>query len=147
MRQAWNRIDVAALSVPPETETVRGVTVAVQISPYDRPLAFRGFHVPEEGVFRIEFKYCDDEPCGPTRPIDKLVSVRLGMHSEKLLSIDIAVDSFDLQRVTLWIERADAAVRQLRETVTRPSARLNYGAVDRVLASGCNRDALVASTN
>jgi len=138
---AWIGVDLKSDDADQSSiETVRGVKVSVQISPYDRPLAFRGIYVKERGAFRIEFRYSDEE-AGETHQVDGVVSVELGRHSHKLLAIEVAVDRHDirvieLQLVKSALEKADETVRQLQSRERRPNARLNYRAIDEVLRQG-----------
>lgn len=138
-------------------EPVRGVSVSIQISPYDLPEACRGYYLPErghgsrpgkDGVFRIEFKYVDDEP-RERKQQDSVVTVETGRHSKKLLAIEVAVgqQGINLVRLTVQqaIDRADRMVRELKSKASRPNARLNYDVVNKVLAS--NRDQLVSSVS
>lgn len=130
----------------PSTETVRGVTVSVHISPYDRPQAFRGRYVADRGIFRIEFKYPDEEP-GERHRGDDVVSVELGKYSGKLLAIEVAVDQHNLSVVELQVvkalERADETVKRLQKNEPRLNARLNYRAVDEVLQQGKEKPELL----
>jgi len=149
---AWIRVHerVAGKAEQPTRENIRGVSVAVQISPYDQPQAFRGFYIPERGVFRIEFKYLDEE-LGELQPADKMVSLELGKYSRKLLAIEVAVDQHnvkvvELQLVNNVLQLADETVKDLQTRASRPNARLNYRAVDEVLQQGkANPGALVSA--
>ena len=148
---SWVEVDAKKLSEAERAseETIRGVKVSVRISPFDLPNAFRGFHVKERGVFRIEFKYVDDEPA--IKEIgDSVVSLELGEFSRKLLAIEVEVDKLgvevvSLQIVTNALNRADDTVKQLQRRANRPSARLNYRAVDQVLQQGKENPALLVN--
>lgn len=130
-----------------ETVKVRGVDLVIQISPLDAPKAVRGEYRPDRGVFRIEFKYPDREE-GELVPGPECVSLELGRHSRKLLGIEVAVDEHDLDAVRLVhrvFDKADLAVAHLRSTPQRPNARLNYGAIDRVLRDRNTQETFVTA--
>lgn len=142
-KTAWIRVD-SGLAKTVALEDIRGITVSVQISPYDVPQAFRGFYDSNRGIFRIEFKYLDDEEA-VRKPGDKCVAFEIGQHSQKLLAIELAVDEQNLSVVELelkqrqeLIDRADKALAALRSRARRTNTRLNYKAADEVLRK--NRD-------
>lgn len=129
-------IRVPKESMPPAgTETFRGISVNVEISPYDVPDSFRGRYDGHRGVFFIEFRYIDQEPSHP-RKLDHMVTVHLGRYSQKLLAVEVAVDQHGVHVVQLHINdivrNAESAVNTLKHTA-RPNARLNYAAVDQIL--------------
>lgn len=73
--------------------SVHGVTLDVDLGPFDFPSELIGTHDENAGQFRIDFRYLDDEPRSAV-PIecDGLLFVE-GVHSGKLISIIIPIDS------------------------------------------------------
>ena len=147
---AWIRVDPDEAKRPGLAQ-VRGVDISVRISPYDVPRAFRGFYVRDRGIFRIEFKYVDEESAEPHRMEgpDDCISFEVGQYSRKLLALEVAVDQFKLDMVRLdvrkLLDHADAAVKRLQKSVARPSAKLNYSAVDEVLRENRENPQLLAA--
>lgn len=134
-KAAWIRPKLSPDKLTGRAE-IHGLDVRVEISPYYFPDVFRAFYVPERGVFRIEFRYIDQERTERMR-FDECISFEVGKHSGKLLSIECAVDKHGLDVVRLdlqrALDRADRGVKDLQMQASDVGKRLNYSAVDQVL--------------
>lgn len=75
-----------------ESVEVDGVHLTVEASPYDVPTAVRGSYDTKRGLFKIEFRYIDDEPAANADSTYDGISVTEGKHSGKLLTISIPID-------------------------------------------------------
>lgn len=87
----WIELDPEWLDRRREMNTTTdGVEVQVFVSPYDVPDAVRAHRDTEADYFVIEFRYIQDEPWS-RHPCNRMVALRTGSHSGRLLGVEIDV--------------------------------------------------------
>ncbi len=81
-------------------ETVEGIDLIVELSPYDAPKAIVGKYEKETGCFLITFEYIDKE-AGTSNSYDEGITVSRGKHSGKLLGISMQVNQLPLDKAAI----------------------------------------------
>jgi hypothetical protein len=85
----WIELDPEWLDRRRELNTTTdGVEVLVFVSPYDVPDAVRAHRDTPADYFVIEFRYIQEEPWS-RHPCNRMVALRTGSHSGRLLGLEI----------------------------------------------------------
>ncbi len=117
-RHVWVNSD--RLEKGSAVRNVGGMELTVEVSPYSVPKAVVGRYDERKGRFVIEFKYIDEEKPAPSPRTIEGVEISEGLHSHKLLSISIPIDSPHLESVgviSLRTRIANALKERLRGVV------------------------------
>jgi hypothetical protein len=103
-------------------EELNGVLVQVSVSPYDVPIAVRGYPDSDPGWFVIEFKYATEEELRPAEGAPHIVLL-LGKNSGRIYKIRINRKALAVEKVGLELK-----VEKLQQEVSR--------AIDQALQTG-----------
>jgi hypothetical protein len=100
---------------------IRGSEVELFVSPYDAPIALRGYLDIKTKRFVVEFKYIGDEPA-KDQPFGKYVTFRVGQFSGRLYGFSIelstvAANKSELRSVLLE-EMKQAMSHLLKEPIS-----------------------------
>jgi len=121
--QEWMRLDPATLNRSFQ-ERIRGVQINVLLSPYDVPLAVRGYFDKSLDRFVIEFKYLGDEPEAKRKlKQDENITLRVGQNSRRLLGIEVNVHRMEVRAVGLQMRVARVIKEALEDFVAREGTK------------------------
>lgn len=131
----WIPIDVDEVKTEP-ADKPSGVEINLFLSPYDVPEAVRGFFDDERDRFVIAFRYVGDEPTRVEDSTDKALTLRIGKRSGRLYEIEVDVNRFKAQSVTLNTFVPQQIENALDHLVNRRSGHLrdNYSVAKEVLS-------------
>jgi 3-deoxy-D-manno-octulosonate 8-phosphate phosphatase KdsC-like HAD superfamily phosphatase len=114
--QDWMRLDPAGFNRTSKKH-VRGVQINVLLSPYDVPVAVRGYYDPALKRFVIEFKYIADEPTEKAIQ-DNIITLRIGQRSRRLMGIEVNGDAIQARAVGLHMFVAEAVNKAIDQFAT-----------------------------
>jgi hypothetical protein len=83
------------------TQTVAGLSIEVELSPYHSPQGVSGEYSPTDGTFMINFEYIDDEPPASETTTIGDVLISEGKFTGKILSIALPIDSQPLEKMAV----------------------------------------------
>lgn len=146
MERQWVRLDPKKLSttrrrrIPTREspEAIEDVQVELSMSPYDVPVAFRGYY--DESIERlvIEFRYIGQESWS-REPSEEHFWVRIGDNSGRLHGIEIDVNALKAKVIRLQMqvlaEDTEEAIDHFMKHRTKPSRWRNYRAAKDVISS------------
>jgi len=148
----WINVAPPSANIP-QLETVRGIQVQVFASPHDIPVGIKGAFDPSCDRFVIVLRYVDQDNSGllPEASDDGIIYVFKGASSGRVERIEVDVKKERASAVALnilvkspasLIEHVERRLKQLRNSQTSPSSRLNYLAVTEALEQ--SKEMLVA---
>lgn len=119
--------------------TVDGITLDVQLSPFDTPRGISGEFDTKSRVFSINFQYADEEPPAGQRTIDDIAFVE-GKHSGKLLKILIPTSNKNLMVIELETRVVNALKKRRKSFhgLSDINRQLNQDVASEVLHSTFN---------
>lgn len=123
----------AKRDVDPEKKSINGVEFWVAVSPYFFPDRLECQYEESAGTLRINVRYLDaDEEAIPLADFkNELVGLFVGVHTKRLLGVDVRVDKHDIDRVRVLVaDGIPAAINQAK--TSHPKMRPN---LDMALAS------------
>lgn len=130
----WIRVSEEVLrkiAAEPQKMSISGVSLNVRISPYDLPHQIKAAY--ENGIFRIDFRYIDNE-AGVREPANDHVTATVGVFSRKVLAFEIKVDEAGLNLIELNLFKpVQESLDRMKGLTDKPNAQLNYDAVGSLL--------------